>query len=50
MRESTFVLMVASLIAILLLAASLTGNSWPSPGFLAFVLACWLVYTMAKRH
>lgn len=51
MRESSsLVLVIVTLIAVLLFAAMLTGNRWPSPGFLALALSCWLVWALMRRR
>jgi hypothetical protein len=48
MRESAFIIMVVAMIAILIFFTLLTGNRWPSPGFIALLLACWLVVSLGR--
>lgn len=50
MREHSLIVLIVSLIALLLFFATLTANRWPSPGFIAFILACWLVYVLVRRR
>jgi len=49
-REHSLVVLIVSLIALLLFFATLTANRWPSPGFIAFILSCWLVYVLVRRR
>lgn len=46
-KNPTPLLTIAIVIAVLLLLAAL--NLHPSPLFLAFLLACWMVYILLRR-
>ena len=50
MRDSAYLAMIVVMITVLLLFASLTGNRWPSPLFMALVLAGWLAYMLVRRQ